>query len=154
MTGMSRLALWSAQGFGVGRIPWAPGTFGTLLAIPLFLVLAPLGFVWYASVVGLLFLAGVWLCGVADQVLGTTDHGSIVWDEIVGYLVTMLAAPHGWSWILGGFVLFRLFDIWKPWPIRLIERRVGGGLGVMLDDLIAAAFAWIALQLIAQLVLR
>jgi len=154
MTGMSRLALWSAQGFGAGRIPWAPGTFGTLLAIPLYFVLAPLGFVWYASVVALLFLAGVWLCGVADQVLGTTDHGSIVWDEIVGYLVTMLAAPGGWSWIVGGFVLFRLFDIWKPWPIRLIERRVGGGLGVMLDDLIAAAFAWIALQLIAQLVMR
>lgn len=151
---MSRLALWSAQGFGVGRMPWAPGTFGTLLAIPLYLALSPLGLAWYALVVALLFLVGVWLCGVADQVLGTSDHGSIVWDEIVGYLVTMLAAPGGWSWIVGGFVLFRLFDIWKPWPIRLIERRVGGGLGVMLDDLIAAAFAWVALQLVAQVVLR
>jgi len=135
-------------------MPWAPGTFGTLLAIPLYLALSPLGLAWYALVVALLFLVGVWLCGVADQVLGTSDHGSIVWDEIVGYLVTMLAAPGGWSWIVGGFVLFRLFDIWKPWPIRLIERRVGGGLGVMLDDLIAAAFAWVALQLVAQVVLR
>ena len=151
---MNRLALFVAQGLGIGRIAWAPGTFGTALAVPLYLVLAPLDLLWYASVTVLLFLVGVWICGVADQVLGATDHASIVWDEIVGYLVTMLAAPEGWWWIVGGFVLFRLFDIWKPWPIRAIERRVGGGLGVMLDDLIAALMAWIALQLIAQVMVR
>ncbi len=151
---MNRLALLIAQGFGVGRIAWAPGTFGTVLAVPLYLVLAPLDLLWYAAVVVLLFLVGVVICGIADQVLGTTDHASIVWDEIVGYLVTMLAVPRGWEWIVGGFVLFRLFDIWKPWPIRLVERRVRGGLGVMLDDLIAALFAWVALQSIMRVALQ
>lgn len=146
---MNRLALFLAQGFGIGRVPWAPGTFGTALAIPIYFICASLGFFWYLFIVVALFVAGIWICGAADRVLGTTDHGSIVWDEMVGFLVTMLAAPAGWQWIVLGFVLFRLFDIWKPWPIRLVERRVRGGLGVMLDDLVAALFAWIALQLVA-----
>lgn len=146
---MNRLVLFVAQGFGVGRVAWAPGTFGTALAIPFYFIFASFGFFWYLPIVLVLFIAGIWICGVADRVLGTADHGSIVWDEIVGYLVTMLAAPAGWLWIVLGFVLFRVFDIWKPWPIRIVERRVRGGLGVMLDDLVAALFAWIALQLVA-----
>jgi phosphatidylglycerophosphatase A len=145
---MDRAALLLAQGFGVGRIPRAPGTFGTLLAVPLYLAIVPLGWVGYAAVLAVLFAAGVWLCGVAGQALRAGDHPSIVWDEIVGFLATMLAAPAGGWWVVAGFALFRLFDIWKPFPIRQIERRVGGGLGVMLDDLLAAVYAWVVLKLV------
>ena len=137
-----------AFGFGSGLAPVAPGTFGTLAAVPLYLLLAPLPLPAYLAVVTAVSLAGIWICGRASRDLGVHDHPGIVWDEIAGFLVTMTAAPRGWSWLLLGFLLFRLFDIFKPWPIGWLDRRVRGGLGIMLDDLLAGAFAWLVLQMV------
>ena len=143
---------WLAFGFGSGLIPWAPGTFGTVAAIPLYLLLAPLPLVWYLSLLVTLFLIGVWVCDKTAAELSVQDPSAIVWDEILGYLITMIAAPAGWAWVLAGFTLFRLFDILKPWPISVLDRRVHGGLGVMLDDVVAGIIAWALLQLLARFV--
>jgi phosphatidylglycerophosphatase A len=129
-----------ALGFGSGLVPRAPGTAGTLVGVLLDPLLRPLGLELRVLLVALMFGAGVWLCGESARRLGTHDHPAIVWDEIVGYLALMLVAPAGWAWALLGFVLFRLFDIWKPWPIRQLDHGVSGGLGIMLDDLVAAAY--------------
>ncbi len=130
-----------AFGFGSGLAPKAPGTFGTLVGIPVFLLLQPLPPIYYGILVAMAFLLGIGLCERTSRDLGVHDHGGIVWDEIVGYLVTMLWAPPGWVWMVIGFVLFRFFDILKPWPIRWFDRKVSGGFGIMLDDLIAGLFA-------------
>jgi phosphatidylglycerophosphatase A len=135
-----------AFGFGSGRLPMAPGTFGTLVAIPIYILLRPLSLPVYAVVLAAMFAFGVWLCSVTEQDLGVHDHPGIVWDEIVGYLITMFLAPGGWEWVVLGFFLFRLFDILKPFPIRQIERRIQGGFGNMLDDALAALYAWLVLQ--------
>ncbi len=135
-----------AFGFGSGAMPFAPGTFGTLAALPIYLLMVPLSLWAYLAVVLVMTLLGVWLCHVTSRDLGVHDHGGIVWDEIVGYLITMIAAPPGWQWIVAGFVLFRFFDIIKPWPIGWADRRVHGGLGIMLDDVLAAVLAWAVLQ--------
>ena len=113
-----------ALGFGAGLAPWAPGTAGTLVAVPLYLALEPLATPWYLAVVTALFGLGVWTCGRTAHDLGTADPGAIVWDEIVGYLATMIIAPHDWSWIVVGFVLFRIFDI-KRTPRRSMTSRAG-----------------------------
>lgn len=139
-----------AYGFGAGLLPGAPGTFGTVIAVPLFLLLQPLATPLYLAVVAVLAVLGVWLCGTTARALAVHDHPAIVWDEVVGYLVTMAAAPLDWRWALAGFVLFRLFDIVKPWPIRWIDRRVHGGLGIMLDDVLAGVYGWVALQALAS----
>lgn len=138
-----------AFGFGAGCSPIAPGTVGTLAAVLLYLPLMQLPLALYAGLLLLVTLAGIWFCDRVSRDLGVHDHPGIVWDEIAGYLLTMFAAPAGWVWILVGFALFRLFDIWKPWPISWLDRRVGGGLGIMLDDLVAGVFAAACLQLIA-----
>lgn len=138
-------------GFGSGLVPVAPGTAGTLAAIPVYLLLQDLSLAVYVTVVSVAFLAGIPLCAWTARRLGVHDHPAIVWDEIVGYLVTMVAAPAGWQWIVAGFVLFRLFDIAKPWPISWLDRRVTGGLGIMLDDLVAGVLAAILLQLLFRL---
>ena len=135
-----------AFGLGAGAAPLAPGTFGTLAALPLYLLLQPLALAEYLAATALVFAAGVAICRKTSRDLGVHDHPGIVWDEILGYLVTMAAAPAGWLWMLVGFVLFRLFDILKPWPIGWADRRVAGGLGIMLDDLLAGAYAWLCLQ--------
>ena len=106
---------------------------------------------YYLALAIVMFAAGVWLCGKTADRLGVHDHPAIVWDEIVGYLITMILAPSGWLWILIGFVLFRLFDIWKPWPIHWLDKQVRGGLGIMIDDVLAAVYALICLQIIAYL---
>ncbi|MGE0082644.1 MAG: phosphatidylglycerophosphatase A [Thiohalomonadaceae bacterium] len=136
-----------AFGFGSGLVRRAPGTFGTLAAIPLYLLMQALPLTAYLAVTALLFVLGVWVCGRAARALGVHDAPAIVWDEVVGYLLVMAAAPPGWESVLLGFVLFRLFDIAKPWPIRWVDRHVTGGLGIMLDDLIAAVPAWVLLQI-------
>jgi phosphatidylglycerophosphatase A len=146
---LDRPCLFLAQGFGVGRIKVAPGTFGTLVGIPFYYLLHTLTPAWYAAVVFVLFLAGVWFCARAGKLLGTHDHPSLVWDEIVGYLITMFAAPLGWAWMAVGFLLFRLFDIWKPAPIRQLDKTVPGGFGTMIDDAVAGLYACISLQVIA-----
>lgn len=141
-----------AFGFGSGCSPKAPGTMGTLAAVALYLPLSLLPLGAYLGVLLVVVLSGFWLCERASRDLGVHDHPGIVWDEIAGYLLTMVAAPPGWIWILTGFVLFRLFDIWKPWPISWLDRRVGGGPGIMLDDLLAGVFAAACLQGLAHLV--
>jgi phosphatidylglycerophosphatase A len=140
-----------AFGFGAGKAPAAPGTFGTLVGIPAYLLLATFPPAVYAATVAAMFAVGVWLCQVTEEDLGVHDHRSIVWDEIVGYLITLFLVPSGWPWLAAGFVLFRLFDILKPFPIRQIERRTRGGFGIMLDDALAAVYAWIVLQALARL---
>lgn len=144
-----RLHHWIAFGFGSGLSPWAPGTVGTIAAVPLYLLLQPLPLGWYLLVLAGLFLVGVWACGKTARELNAHDPSAIVWDEFLGYLLTMSAAPPGWVWVLLGLLLFRFFDILKPWPIRELDRRVGGGLGVILDDLLAGVMALAVLQLIA-----
>jgi phosphatidylglycerophosphatase A len=138
-------------GFGSGLVPVAPGTAGTLAAIPVYLLLQDLTPLVYVAVVSVAFIAGIPLCAWTARRLGVHDHPAIVWDEIVGYLVTMVAAPAGWQWIVAGLVLFRLFDIAKPWPISWLDRRITGGLGIMLDDLVAGVLAAILLQLLFRL---
>jgi phosphatidylglycerophosphatase A len=140
-----------AYGFGAGLSPKAPGTLGTLVAIPVCLLLAHFGaYVYYiALLLGL--VAGVFICGYTAAAIGVDDPKGVVWDEIVGYLITMLWLPFSWIWMLAGFLLFRLFDIWKPWPIGWVDRHVKGGLGIMLDDVIAAVFACVLLNLGAYL---
>jgi phosphatidylglycerophosphatase A len=130
-----------AFGFGAGLAPRAPGTWGTVVAIPIWLGLSGLAFPLKVTAVALVCLAGFWLCGESARRLGEHDHPGIVWDEIAGFLLTMLAAPEGWTWMAAGFCLFRLFDIWKPWPIRDLDRGLSGGTGIMLDDLVAGLFA-------------
>ena len=128
-------------GFGSGLAPRAPGTFGTLVAVPVYLLCAQLPLVTYLSVVVAAFVLGVYLCGRTARALGVHDHPGIVWDEVVGYLLTMAWAPSGWLWVVLGFIFFRLFDILKPWPIRVLDRSVHGGLGIMIDDALAGVLA-------------
>ena len=148
---MRRVVLWLATGLGSGLCPVAPGTAGTLAAVPLYLLLRPAPLWAYLSVICIGFAAGIWLCGAAARELGQDDPPSIVWDEVVGFIVTMTAAPAGWTWLILGFLAFRLFDILKPWPISVADRRVSGGLGIMLDDLVAGLYALIIMQAAARL---
>ena len=135
-----------AFGFGSGLAPFAPGTFGTLAAIPLYLLMQSLSLPIYLAITAIVCVVGVWICGKSSEKLGVHDHSGIVWDEFAGYFVTMIAAPAGWLWILIGFALFRLFDIWKPWPISVLDKQMHGGLGIMIDDILAGVFAWLGVQ--------
>lgn len=148
-----RLVHFVALGFGVGTVPVAPGTIGTLVAIPFYLMIRNASAPWYAEMVLIMFVLGMWICRVTERDLGVQDHPAIVWDEIVGYLITMFLAPPGWIWIVLGFILFRLFDIWKPFPIRALEQRIQGGLGIMLDDALAGIYAWLSLQALAYILI-
>jgi phosphatidylglycerophosphatase A len=134
-----------ALGFGAGLAPKAPGTAGTVVGVLLDPLLRPLGLELRIVIVALMFALGVWICGESARRLGAHDHPAIVWDEIVGYLALMLFLPAGWAWALAGFVVFRFFDILKPWPIRQLDHGVGGGLGIMLDDVMAAAWGVLVL---------
>lgn len=139
----------AAFGFGSGCSPKAPGTVGTLAAVPLYLLIQDLPLTFYLMILVVGFALGVWFCQKASDALGVHDHGGIVWDEFVGYWITMIAAPAGLIWVVLGFVLFRLFDIWKPQPVRWFDQRVHGGLGIMLDDVVAGIYALLVLQGIA-----
>jgi phosphatidylglycerophosphatase A len=135
---------WIACGFGAGLSPWAPGTLGSAVALLPWLVLRALPWPAYVMALLLAFALGVWACNVMAGRLGLADPGAIVWDEFVGQwiaLAPLLFVAQDWRWILAGFALFRLFDIWKPWPISWADRTVKGGLGVMLDDVLAGALA-------------
>jgi phosphatidylglycerophosphatase A len=136
-----------AFGFGLGLAPVAPGTFGTLLGLPVAFGLSLLGPAGAAAGTALLFAAGVWLCDRSARALGVHDHPGIVWDEVVGYAIAVLFVPLAWGWWLAAFVLFRGLDIVKPWPIREIDHSLRGGLGTMLDDAVAGLFAGLALLL-------
>ncbi len=138
-------------GFGSGLSPKMPGTVGTLVGVIAYLGLAGLDWRLYLAVLILLFIAGVAVCGFTARALGVHDHPAIVVDEIVGYLVTMFLVPVTPVFIVTGFLLFRLFDILKPWPISLVDKSVKGGVGIMLDDLIAALFSLLIIQIIVYL---
>jgi phosphatidylglycerophosphatase A len=141
-----------AFGFGAGLAAKAPGTWGTLVAVPIFIILHLLQItdVYYLAAVILLLIAGIWICGRTEKDIGVHDHGGIVWDEIVGYLITLIALPMHWSIIIAGFFLFRLFDIAKPWPISWLDKKVQGGLGIMLDDVVAGLFSCSILHLFVR----
>lgn len=140
-----------ALGFGSGLSPIMPGTMGTLAAIPFYLLMTALPLWLYVTLLIIGFVAGIKICNAATSAIGRHDHGAIVWDEFIGFGITMLAAPAGWTWIAIGFVLFRFFDMVKPWPISWFDRRVHGGFGIMLDDVIAGLFALVCLQGLALL---
>ncbi|GGW50550.1 phosphatidylglycerophosphatase A family protein [Alishewanella tabrizica] len=127
-----------ALGFGSGLAPKAPGTFGTLVALPLVWLLSLAGTAWFIAFLLLGTLLGIYVCGKTAADVGEHDHGAIVWDEIIGFTLTMLFVPVSLGTLVLGFVLFRFFDIVKPWPIRWCDQRVHGGLGIMLDDILAA----------------
>lgn len=137
-----------AFGFGSGLMPVAPGTWGTFAAIPVYLLLSGLHWGGYALLTMLAFAIGVWVSEIVTRDLGIQDYKGIVWDEVVGYLMTMFLVPISLGWMATGFIVFRVFDIWKPYPISVIDEKVPGGLGVMLDDVGAAIPAWVVLQLL------
>ena len=129
------------MGFGSGLSPWAPGTMGTLLAAPMIMFIAQWGNLALPVAAFVMFICGVYICDRSANKLGVHDHPAIVWDEFTGYAITMIAVPMTWYWLFAGFVLFRFFDIVKPWPIREADHSLKGGLGIMLDDVIAGVFA-------------
>jgi phosphatidylglycerophosphatase A len=137
-----------ALGFGAGLAPVAPGTFGSLVGLAFALALAPLGLAWNLAAVAVAVVAGIWICGESARRLGVHDHPAIVWDEVAGMMITMLAAPDAWWGAPLAFVLFRLFDIAKPWPIREVDHGLGGGTGIMLDDVLAGLFAALGLTIV------
>lgn len=136
-----------ACGFGVGAMPWIPGTFGTLVGIIFYLLLRQLPLLIYCIITLFFLFVGVVVSGVTNRRFGTEDHSAIVFDEIVGFLIVMISIPKKNYFILAGFFLFRIFDIWKPWPIRWLEKNTKGGWGVMVDDIAAAFYAWIILMI-------
>jgi len=139
------LAFW----FGSGLSPKAPGTAGTLATVPLWLLLQGMPLPAYLILLVVMFAFGCWICGESARRLGVHDYGGIVFDEVVGFLLTCLpllpdlgwVSQGRWWWLLAAFALFRLFDVWKPWPIAWVDRRVGGGFGIMVDDVFAAVYA-------------
>ncbi|OBT16848.1 phosphatidylglycerophosphatase A [Vibrio sp. UCD-FRSSP16_10] len=143
-----------ATGFGSGLSPIIPGTMGTLASIPLYLALVQLPLAAYSVVVLLSCIIGIKICSVASKDMGVHDHGSIVWDEFAGFWITMLVVPifnipaNDWHWLLAGFVLFRFFDMVKPWPISYLDKQVHGGLGIMIDDIVAGVMAGISLAVL------
>lgn len=137
-----------AFGFGAGLSPWAPGTMGTLVAWPFGVLLAgSLAPALQWPLLALLFVTGVWACGVTGRHMGVHDHGGMVWDEIVAFMMIVAILPFSLEWQAAGFIAFRFFDILKPPPIRWFERRYRGGFGVMFDDLLAAGYALLVLAL-------
>jgi len=158
---LSNLAHLAAVGFGSGLAPKAPGTFGTFAAIPFFYILAMLNIESYLVMLVVTSLVGFWICGVASAAMGVHDHKAIVWDEFVGFWITMLPAlmlyPDIQStldiplkWVVVGFILFRFFDVLKPFPISWLDKKVGGGFGIMIDDILAGVFSAIALYFAIQ----
>ncbi|WP_340121751.1 phosphatidylglycerophosphatase A [Methylobacter svalbardensis] len=133
--------LFLAFGFGSGLAKKAPGTMGTLAAIPVYWLFAQSNLFIYSLLTLIVTIIGIPICGIAAKKLDEHDFGGIVWDEIAGYLITMWLVPFSWQAMVVGFILFRFFDIIKPWPIKWVDRQVQGGLGIMLDDVLAGVFA-------------
>ncbi len=144
---------WLAFGLGSGLSPKAPGTMGTIAALPIYwFFLQDLSLLMYLLVLVLTSLIGIYLCDKTAKDLKVHDHGGIVFDEWVGMWITLLLVPQGWQWLLLAFVLFRFFDIVKPWPIKYFDEKVEGGLGIMLDDIVAGIIALGCLQAVAYFV--
>lgn len=140
-------------GLGSGLSPKAPGTAGTVMAVVIYvLLLQNLSTALYMAIVVASIGLGVYLCGRTAAALGVHDHPAIVWDEFAGFWLTAFLLPAGWQWLLAAFVLFRLFDIIKPWPIGLLDKHMKGGFGIMVDDIVAGLFAFVILQSAAWIV--
>lgn len=137
-----------AFGFGAGLSPVAPGTMGTLIAIPIYWLLSGLPLLSYIIAVIAILLVGIYTSGESARRLGEHDYGGIVIDEIAGFLIAMIAIPVYWGWIVLGFLLFRFFDILKPWPISWLDKHVHGGLGIMADDVLAGIYALLSLHIV------
>lgn len=149
---LNRPAHLIAFGFGTGLAPVAPGTFGTLLAFPLFWFFrAETDPIEFILVIVVLFVLGIWACEVTGRALGAPDHGGMVWDETVAFLLVLFFTPAAPAWQAAAFLLFRLFDILKPQPIRYYDRTFKNGFGVMLDDLVAAFYTLLVLAIAAKL---
>lgn len=136
-----------AFGFGSGLSRKAPGTVGTLMAVPIYLLIGDWSLLYYSLFIIVCAMLGVWICGAASRQLGVHDHPGIVWDEFVGYWITLWAVPFDWVWIIAGFVAFRMFDIVKPWPVSVLDKKVGGGFGIMIDDVLAGVMACLTLHI-------
>ncbi|HET6603849.1 MAG TPA: phosphatidylglycerophosphatase A [Xanthomonadaceae bacterium] len=149
-TVLSHPAGWLASGLGTGFAPVAAGTFGTLAAVLPYLLLRELPWPAYLATLVLAFAVGVWASDIVIGRLKIEDPGVVVWDEFVGFWLTMFLAPPGWHWIVVGFVLFRIADILKPWPAAMIDDKLGGGLGAMLDDAVAGLYAFACVQVLAH----
>ncbi|EET84073.1 phosphatidylglycerophosphatase A [Acinetobacter radioresistens] len=145
MTWTQRCIVFCGVGFGSGLAPKAPGTFGSAFALLFIPAWLALGFFNSVLIIVLMSLLGIYLCGRTAELMGVHDDGRIVWDEFAGQSISFLPLVYlgqmNWLWVLIGFALFRLFDVWKPWPIRVVDRRVHGGFGIMLDDIIAGIWA-------------
>jgi phosphatidylglycerophosphatase A len=135
-----------AVGFGSGLANKAPGTFGTLAAIPFYYFMSFLSVESYIAIIVLSSALGIWICHITSRDMGAHDHKAIVWDEFVGYWITMLMVPFSIQWAIVGFILFRFFDILKPYPISWLDKKVHGGFGIMIDDIVAGIFAGLVLQ--------
>ncbi len=148
---MDRLIMLLATGFGAGYLPKAPGTWGTLVAIPLHLLLIRLAPAPYGLALAGILVLGFFVAGSAEKIVDRADPGLVVIDEIAGMLITLIGAPSHWQALAIGFCLFRFFDILKPFPIRLVDQRIHGGIGIMLDDVVAGLYSLLLLQLICRL---
>jgi phosphatidylglycerophosphatase A len=149
MTLAERFIVFCGVGFGSGLMPKAPGTFGSAFALLFVPIWLWLGFTGSVIAILIMSLIGIYICGKTANIMGVHDDGRIVWDEFAGQSITFLPLIYlgqmNWIWVLVGFGLFRLFDVWKPWPIRVIDRKVGGGFGIMFDDIIAGIWAAICI---------
>jgi len=148
---LSHPAHFFALGFGSGLAKKAPGTFGTVAGLPLFWLISSHTLFIQLAVITALFLIGIYFCDKTGKALGVSDHGGIVWDEIVAMMLVLTFTPIQWQWWLVAFIAFRLFDIWKPFPIRQCDAKIKGGLGVMFDDLLAAIYAIASLKVLLWL---
>ncbi len=144
---LSHPAHFFALGFGSGLAPQAPGTFGTLVGLLLFWLISSYPLNLQLLIIATLFVIGIYFCHKTSQDLGVADHGAIVWDEIVAIMLVLTITPAHWSTWLMAFILFRLFDIWKPFPIRHFDVKLKHGFGVMFDDLLAAIYAGLCMWL-------
>lgn len=139
-----------ALGFGSGLSPKAPGTMGTLAAIPVVILVAMLGQPAFILLTLVACVLGVYICGYTAKAMGEHDHPAIVWDEIAGYMVAMILVPITWQWLLLAFVLFRFFDVLKPWPISWLDKHVSGGFGIMIDDILAGLASLAIIHILLQ----
>jgi len=155
MSWFNRCIVFCGVGFGSGLAPKAPGTFGSAFALLFIPIWLSLGFNLSLIAIIIMSLVGIYICGQTAKVIDVHDDGRIVWDEFAGQSITFLALLYlqqmNWLWVFGGFILFRFFDVWKPWPIRLIDRQVHGGFGIMLDDIIAGVWAALCTLIIIHL---
>jgi phosphatidylglycerophosphatase A len=142
-----------AYGLGTGLMPVAPGTFGSLIGVVLFRFMSLMKPLPYAAVVIVMFVAGIFICGQTARDVSAIDPGFIVYDEVVGYLVAMYLMPATFRWLAAGFVIYRIFDIWKPFPIHYVESHLGLGSGIMTDDVIAGLYTLVLLHL-TRIVIR